>query len=1241
MWRRFLFNKQKVLKIAAMQELPVRVFDFFRSKKWVPILLSVCLFAIFGWLAARINIENDISKLIPGNSSLQKINELQAASGLYDKIVFKIKTNSANTDTLIAAADALEQKLQTALPNHIKELKLHIDESAIFDVQETVSKHLPVFLDSSDYTQFDSLLAGNNLEEKLKTNAHLLNTISGIGAKKFFSNDPLGMALTPLQRMQSLQVDERIELYEGYLFTDEQKSILLFLTLTDSAQKKHADSIAIQLQQIEDDLEANYPSAQVFMFGGLLVANGNKVQLQRDTKLTLSLTIAGILLLTLAFFRRKRIPVLMLLPAAFGLVFSLGIIYILQGNISGISLAAGSIVLGIAINYSLHYFTQLSFLKDIRQTISELWVPLTLGSFTTVASFLALTLMASPILHDFGLLAGLSLCGAALFTLFLLPQFSPPTVGTLQFKNATFFSLNPRVSKHLNAIAFLTVIVFTALLYTQISKVKFVSELNDLNYTNQKLQSAEKEILWLQNDTSKTIFIATTATNLQTALQQNEALLQQLKKNTATGRIVKYASFSNVLPSQAVQQHRITFWNNYWTEHKKNLLLTKVESALQKAGFNENVFLHFKQNFFNSSTELNASEQQQLLTIFGNGLVSQTSKNATIFSSVTIEKTKRDEVYTTIQQLPGIILLDKQIISNALVEVLYSDFNSILAYTIFIVSIALVLGYGRIELAVITFIPMLLSWIWILGIMGFLGIHFNLINIVISTFIFGLGDDFSIFISDGLIGKYKNGKPHLQTHRISILLCALATLLGLGVLYFGKHPALKSIAAVSIIGILSVFIIGQIVQPFLFNYFIQSRKEKKLAPWTLRTLLLAIGAFTYFTFTALLLTLIGFVLLYALPFISQQKRKLWYHHILRFFVKSLVYLMANVRKVHIDKHNMDFSKPAVIIANHSSFLDILVIAMQHPKLILLTNKWVFYSPVFGKVVQLADYYPVMEGVDPAIEKFEKIVAQGYSIAVFPEGTRTPDGKLKRFHKGAFFLAEKLHLDIAPLVLHGIHHTMQKGDFMLFDGTMTMKFLPRITPQDTSYGNGYAERAKNISKLFKSNLATLKTQIETHAYFAQKLVSNYYYKGFAIERAAKKFTQKTPLINILHSHLPQQGSIVELHSGYGFFTFMLYLLESSRNITSVESNEEQRSIAANCYMANEQLSFLPNINAVQNRHFDAVLAHGKDALQNLAAIKYTYALLLLPEQEASTFTSSKTWENIGSFNGTTVLKSMSK
>ena len=173
--------------------------------------------------------------------------------------------------------------------------------------------------------------------------------------------------------------------------------------------------------------------------------------------------------------------------------------------------------------------------------------------------------------------------------------------------------------------------------------------------------------------------------------------------------------------------------------------------------------------------------------------------------------------------------------TSKLLDVVTADFNQIGWMVSLLVFVVLLLTYGRIELALVSFIPMVIAFIWILGIMGMAGLQFNIVNIILSALIFGLGDDYSLFIMDGLLQEYKTGKKNLSSYKSSIVLSAITTLAGLGVLIFARHPALRSIAFISITGILSVVLIAQVLIPFFFDFLIRNRIKKRLFPWTART----------------------------------------------------------------------------------------------------------------------------------------------------------------------------------------------------------------------------------------------------------------------------------------------------------------------------------------------------------------------------------------------------------------------
>jgi 1-acyl-sn-glycerol-3-phosphate acyltransferase len=145
----------------------------------------------------------------------------------------------------------------------------------------------------------------------------------------------------------------------------------------------------------------------------------------------------------------------------------------------------------------------------------------------------------------------------------------------------------------------------------------------------------------------------------------------------------------------------------------------------------------------------------------------------------------------------------------------------------------------------------------------------------------------------------------------------------------------------------------------------------------------------------------------------------------------------------VENEGEDFTKPAVIICNHQSHLDLMVMLSQTRNLVILTNDWVWNSPFFGIVLRNAEYYPVSMGIDTILPKLQSLVERGYSIVVYPEGTRSKDCSIGRFYKGAFHIARFLELDILPMIEYGMGHVLPKTANSLRKGQMLMSIRKRV------------------------------------------------------------------------------------------------------------------------------------------------------------------------------------------------------
>ena len=139
------------------------------------------------------------------------------------------------------------------------------------------------------------------------------------------------------------------------------------------------------------------------------------------------------------------------------------------------------------------------------------------------------------------------------------------------------------------------------------------------------------------------------------------------------------------------------------------------------------------------------------------------------------------------------------------------------------VFIVLLISFRSFFTAILAFIPMFFSWFVLESVMYLFGIEFNLISIMISSFIFGIGVDYSIFMVDGLIHQAKSGSDELLAHhKAAILFSIFALLVVTGSLIFAVHPAIHSVGVSTLIGMLATILITYAIQPLVFRFIIKN-----------------------------------------------------------------------------------------------------------------------------------------------------------------------------------------------------------------------------------------------------------------------------------------------------------------------------------------------------------------------------------------------------------------------------------
>jgi 1-acyl-sn-glycerol-3-phosphate acyltransferase len=158
-------------------------------------------------------------------------------------------------------------------------------------------------------------------------------------------------------------------------------------------------------------------------------------------------------------------------------------------------------------------------------------------------------------------------------------------------------------------------------------------------------------------------------------------------------------------------------------------------------------------------------------------------------------------------------------------------------------------------------------------------------------------------------------------------------------------------------------------------------------------------------------------------------------------------------------------------ANHTSTADAPAVVGAIPRRIaILLKKSLFRFPIVGQAFTLAHFIPVERGNrDAAIESLEKATESlrgGQSFLIYPEGTRSPDGRLQEFKKGAVVMAIKAGVPIVPIACSGAHRVMEKRSLVIHRGEILVEFLE---PIDTARYS--MEQRDALNRVLHSALAT--------------------------------------------------------------------------------------------------------------------------------------------------------------------------
>jgi len=1177
---------------------------FVNRRKKLSVLLAILMLLAFGFFASRIKFEEDITKLIPTNDKADVTAKVLKQLNFADKItvIFKLDKNGTEED-LKEMATIFSDSVSKSCKPYVTGIQGKIDEENIQETIDFVYNNLPLFLENKDYAAIQNKLQKDSIAATVQGNYKSIISPSGFVTKDFILQDPLGISFIALKKLQQLNIGDDFTLNNGFVMTKDKKKLLLFITSNLPSSETEKNTIfAEKLKSIQDNLNTKFKGkTSISYFGSALIAVANANQIKSDIILTTTIAMITLMLILILFYRKVLIPLIIFLPTVFGALFAVAFLYFVKEQISAISLGIGSILLGITIDYSIHILTHYKHNSDVKTLYKDITMPVIMSSSTTAVAFLCLLFVKSDALNDLGIFAAVIVMVTGIFSLLIVPHLYKPQENNFEHKKNVIDKL-AHFSFHNNKYLIGFCVIITIICCFTYNNVGFNNDLSQLNFVPKEIKAAEKDLEESTSLTSKTIYVASYGKSMEEVLQNNSQLFADLSKEKQTNKILNFSSVGGIMLSQAAQQQKIEKGNSFWDNNKKQLLQSELIAEGSKLGFKPTTYSAFFDHLNFNFKPISASEYLKIQALQLKEFVTEKNGFFTISTLVKVTPEQRDAFVKSASAKNNLIAIDRQQMNETFFSTLKTDFNSLVNYSFVAVILILFFFFRRVELVIVSCIPIALTGIVTAGIMGIFGIQMNIFSMIVCTLIFGHGVDFSIFMTSALQKEYTNGKNEIAIYRTSIILAVITTILGIGAMIFARHPALRSISSVSLIGVFAALIITFIFYPILFKLFISNRAKKGNPPFVLRTFIHGIISFTYYGLGGILMSLFSITIMPILPIKEKTKMKAFRYCISR-FMNSVLYSNPFLHKKVINKFNENFEKPAIIIANHSSFIDILAMGMLSPKIIFLVNDWVYNSPIFGGTVRKAGFYPVSEGLEGGVEHLRQKVNEGYSLMIFPEGTRSVSNQINRFHKGAFYLAEEFNLDIIPVLIHGASEAIPKGDFVIHHSHVTLSILERITPDNLSFGKNYAERTKLLSAYFKAEFHKVRQELEGPDYFKKMVIHSYDYKEIEVTNSVKNdLKHNLETYYRLNKHLSAKAKILHLANDYGQLDVLLTLQEPQRKVISFIADEEKLAVAkTNYFLKKRKISYLDHLELSLENQYDAVLISDENYKEDLEKI----------------------------------------
>jgi len=519
--------------------------------------------------------------------------------------------------------------------------------------------------------------------------------------------------------------------------------------------------------------------------------------MRNDLSRVSTISTIGIVVLFVLLFRSLRYLVLGLLPLAGGIAVSIATGMVLFGSLHGLTLAFGSALIGVCVDYASHFFNHHTLARgdgSAEDTMKRVWPGIRLGAWTTVAGLGALAWTSFPGIREVAVVSCVGVLASLAYTRYLLPPLTPDVPRRVALQDAVANAMWRGVEwlKARRWRAFVLTGAAVAICAIGLPRLRWVDDVTALSTLDPALVAEDARVRERVSRVDAGRFVVAVGRDEETALARNDAVHARLERARRDGVVRDFRSLHDLLWSARLQRESRD------AVVRSPRLAERTLAALAAEGFRPEAFAPFGAALRAPAREalryaaLERSSLGTLARVFHAHLGGR-------HAFLTYLRGVRDAraLERRLSGLSGVHYFDQ----TTFMRETYGQFR---VRTLELVGVGLLLvlamvwaRYRTLRLTAIAFMPALLAGGATIGLLALLGEPANLLHLVGALLVLSMAVDYGVFVAETATDP-----AALRATLVALLVASLTTALSFGLLAMSQNPALRAIGSTIGIGVM-------------------------------------------------------------------------------------------------------------------------------------------------------------------------------------------------------------------------------------------------------------------------------------------------------------------------------------------------------------------------------------------------------------------------------------------------------